>query len=708
MALNSILNTAVSGLYTAQSGMRAVSNNISNVNTPGYVRVDATQTNSVLGGRSAGVEPAALRRAADRFLQAAALSANAGLGQADASARHLDRVQAAFGDPTSDASLFSAMNRAVAAFETAVIDPGSTAARREALAYLDSFLSQLSQVGTEVASVREAAHEQLKSDVATVNDLLRQVVSLNGEIARGQISGDATGSEQRMSGVIDQLSGYMDIRVQQRADGTYEVRTNSGTALAGYTAAEITIETGAGFAPSYGRLMVAMGDGSPKEFEPSLQSGSLKGLIILRDQQLGGIAQSLGAFAGQFAEAVNAVHSLSATIPPIATHAGRDSGLLAGDALNFTGQTGIAVVNGDGTLARRIDIDFTAGTVSVDGAVAGATGGTVGSLTTAINAALGGLGSAGFVDGRLTISATGAGQGIAFSEPATGGSSRGGRSFTNTFGLNELITSGRPTSYATGLSATDAHGFVPGSTFSMRIAGANGELLAGRTMTVPAGTTITDLMAVMNDNVTGFGLYGGFNLSADGTLAWSPDPAYATGTMEMVSDTGPRGTTQQSLGQLFGLSQLAREQRASGLTLNATIKADPRKLGFAQPQMTGAVVGNLVVGMTDSRGAQALGAVVNKRFDFAPVPGGPVTSMRLADYMSTLGGDVATQAAAAETTRANAGALKDEATTRRSNVEGVNLDEELIKLTSYQQAYAASARMMTAVEEMFDALLRAV
>ena len=38
-------------------------------------------------------------------------------------------------------------------------------------------------------------------------------------------------------------------------------------------------------------------------------------------------------------------------------------------------------------------------------------------------------------------------------------------------------------------------------------------------------------------------------------------------------------------------------------------------------------------------------------------------------------------------------------------VEGVNLDQELIQLTTYQQAYNASARMIQAVKDMYDTLL---
>ena len=49
-----------------------------------------------------------------------------------------------------------------------------------------------------------------------------------------------------------------------------------------------------------------------------------------------------------------------------------------------------------------------------------------------------------------------------------------------------------------------------------------------------------------------------------------------------------------------------------------------------------------------------------------------------------------------------------EAATRRQAVEGVNLDEELVNLTTYQQAYNASARMIQATSELLDVLINLV
>ena len=69
MSLNEILSSALSGLGAAQAGLRTVSNNISNVNTPGYARERVSLETGVSSGRTSGVvvgEPVAWRIAISR------------------------------------------------------------------------------------------------------------------------------------------------------------------------------------------------------------------------------------------------------------------------------------------------------------------------------------------------------------------------------------------------------------------------------------------------------------------------------------------------------------------------------------------------------------------------------------------------------------------------------------------------------------------
>ena len=80
----------------------------------------------------------------------------------------------------------------------------------------------------------------------------------------------------------------------------------------------------------------------------------------------------------------------------------------------------------------------------------------------------------------------------------------------------------------------------------------------------------------------------------------------------------------------------------------------------------------------------------------------PARHSRLVSAGATACGGRASSALQRQTA---AEALNTEAKSRRSSYEGVNLDEELVKLTTYQQAFNASARMIQAAKDMYDVLL---
>jgi flagellar hook-associated protein 1 len=712
------MNIATSGLYASQRGIRTVTNNVANVNTQGYVRLDLNQQARTIGNNSSGVEVGTVRRAADRFLQAASLAASSSASGSKERFGYMNSLQSAFGDPTSGSSIFGQLDRALGSFETAVLNPGSITTRRGALSDLQNFLTRLGQLGSEVQSARADADQRIGDQVLRVNSLLVDISKANAQLQHASPSEDLAGAKQRQSTLIDELATIMDIRINERSDGTTEVRTSNGVVLAGYDHASLSFSPAPIGTTTFDRIKIQYGsDPTLREFEPNLQSGSLRGLLDVRDRDLTEIAQGIGELAGGLTDALNAAHNQNTALPPIGVTNGIDTGLMLTDLLGFKGKTTIAMVDANGVLKRRIDIDFDAGTLSVDGGAPSSLGPlpgpTIGSFQTALNTALGTLGSASFSSGKLELVAappvptTAPANGFAFDEPETGGSLRGSKAFAHFFGLNDLVRSGTPPSFATGLNSDDPHGFPAGADMRFALRTANGATVLTRDIAVPSGN-ISDMMDALNDVSTGLGLYGSFSLDPKGQMKWTPAPGQGDIKLDVVNDVGPRGDTTRGFAQMFGISATARETRATSLSINSAIAADPRKLAFARPDLSGVSVGQIGIGLADSRGAQALFDVSQKRLDFNGPTGTTGRLMTLTDFASSLGGDVGTRAAQAESDSEAATAFAAEATTRRSNVEGVNLDEELVKLTSYQQAYSAAARMIRAADEMYQALLNAI
>ncbi len=253
----------------------------------------------------------------------------------------------------------------------------------------------------------------------------------------------------------------MDIRVITGSDGNVSISTSDGMNLVSNTYAQLAYPGGAQNG-SYGNITIQDVNpqtgqliGNPAALDPHLSGGSLKGLIDMRDGVLGGLSQTLGNLAQQTALAFNEQANANAAYPPPASLTGRQTGLLSGDGLNFTGQTTIAVTDPTGKLVSRVDVNFGTGAITVNGVPAGSTGTTIGSFAAALNGALGGNGTASFVNGKLTISANG-GNGVLVQDDATTPSDRGGAGFSQFFGLNDVFQSSMPSILTTGLTASDA------------------------------------------------------------------------------------------------------------------------------------------------------------------------------------------------------------------------------------------------------------
>jgi flagellar hook-associated protein 1 FlgK len=102
--------------------------------------------------------------------------------------------------------------------------------------------------------------------------------------------------------------------------------------------------------------------------------------------------------------------------------------------------------------------------------------------------------------------------------------------------------------------------------------------------------------------------------------------------------------------------------------------------------------------------AQASGAV--NGFDGAG--GVDATTTTFSGYAARIIGEVSTEADLNESRVSYQQELVDSLSLKSDSVRGVNLDEEMSDLILYQQAYSASARVISVIKEMFDALEGAV
>lgn len=706
MGLNGIMSGALSALQANTQALGIVSGNVANINTPGYARRVVTMGTLSANGQLQGVDVQTVQRATDQFINQEVLSASSSSSRYSTQTAAFDQLNGLLGSPGDGTALTSKLSNIYSALGQAALSPTASSSQTAVLNSLQGFATSVSSLSSSLSTMQSQADTQIASSIGTVNGLIKQVYDLNTQIKVATAGGDTSSAllDQR-DVALQSLSQYIDVRTTPQEDGSVTVMTQDGISLVGSTYGQLSYtasKTGGTYQPislqtvnpSGGQLI-----GNAQSLDQHLSSGSIKGLLDMRDGTLADLQNELGALAQGVSQAVNAQHNANSAYPPPTSLDGRNTGLLSTDALNFTGKTTVAVVDSSGNMVQSVALDFDANQYSTDG---GATWTsftpTIGGLTSALNTALGSNGSASFSDGQLSIGATGT-NGIVVQDDATTPSSRGGAGFSQFFGLNDVFELAGPSLLATGLSASDVCNLAADGNISLQVKGPNGDIVKQASTTITAGMTVGQALGALNTALAGAAT---LTLNSDGSVSTQVAAGYPNYQLQVVNDTTARGTTGVSLTKLFGIGSDQLAQQAVGFSVTPDIANDPSRLAFATPDVTSSTV----VGSGDFSGLAALQNLFTSRQNFVQAGDIGAQAVTLNDYAAGFYQDAATRSSAATDNATSQSARLTEAQTRQASTSGVNLDEELTNMMSYQQAYAAGARMLNVVDQLYSTLLQ--
>lgn len=694
MSLNQILSTATSGLNASQAALRSISNNIANVNTPGYAREQVQLESIVAGGVGNGVRVSNVEIITNRFLEAAAYAAHGDASRYQVQQAYLDRLINQFGEPGSETSLAGRVNALTTAAIALTADAGDLVARRAFLDKADSAITEIQRIAAETTNQRAEAESEVASSIDRINILLKRVETLNGSIATARITdGSTAGLAGQRAQALEELGQLVAIDVREQPSGAVEVTTKSGITLVDSRARQLSYTSppavaGLAVYPPIEVVRVnSQGAADPTGEVLTLANsgGRLGGLLDLRDRTLPAVEAEMASLFAGIATTLNAVHNEASAVPAPTALSGRNTGLAASDLAHLTGAAVFAVTDANGMIVARARIDF--------GALGPAA--TIGDVVAAINTGLGGAATATFTGGRLQISASSPQNGVVVAGDPASPAVRGTTRFSAFFGLNDLVSANGLV--APGLSTSDPHGFATGETSAFQLRDASGRVIAAATISPASGGTVGDLLAVLNGSA--IGAYGSFALSAGGAIAFTPGPGQAGARFSLVSDSTNRLGTGVSLGQMFQVPPSASAALA-GAAIRADLVSDSRKLAFASFN-TAAAVGQQALFAADKTGAERLAAALTGDIDFGP---GGVRG--LSGALGNIVGHIGADARRVADNFTDAAARRDDAVTRRNDFSGVNLDEELSQMIVFQNSYAASARLITAAREMYDILLQ--
>ena len=694
MSLSEILGSAVSGLSASQAGIRSISNNISNVGTPGYARERVSLATGVTQGRITGVVVGEPTRIADRFLEETVYLRSGDMGRADVTANYMERLQSFLGAPGAESGVparLDAINAAAIALTSAQSSPQNASGF---VSEVQDAIGALRQLDDDVQVLRGDVESEVGYSVEAINRLLERIHGLNATVAQMKGLGRSTGGaeDQRMT-AIQELSGMMKIAVRQQPDGRINIDAANGAVLLDGKLRQLSYPiAGDGVAqPTYPVISIRFANeaGEPttatgEKIDSAAVGGKLGGLLDLRDRALPEFSDQLGSLFGGLAETLNAVANAGTAFPPPNHLDGRPTGLIGGDRLGFTGEATFAVTDQRGVLLARTTVDFDAlgPLATIDDGIA------------AINAGLGGAATASLQDGRLSIAAANSSDGVMVAQ-ADPPSARAGNGFAHYFGLNDIVRSEAAPLVPPGFVASDAHGFGTGESAQLVLRDASGRMLGQTTMTGTLGPTFGDLVSELNQSP--IAAFGNFAMDDRGRVRFEPTPGNSGTLLSIPSDSTSRYSTGVSFSALAGLTGGATGLGEAGM--RSDILADPGRLPLARLR-TDAAIGEPALGRGDTRGAGEFVEALERSVDF-----GKAGVASLERFSGLLMGRTGTQAAQARDMLADAAARRDDAVNRRDSFSGVNLDEELSQMVVLQNSYAAAARVMTTATKMYDTLL---
>lgn len=308
MAISNILSIAKTALMANQTALRVTSNNISNVNTPGYTRQRVSMNSAVpvLEGYNVfgmGVAIDGIERVYDRFLQSQIRGANTLMGMYDGSYTALNRLEAIFND-AQGMGLESTLNEFFNALNDISTDPQGLAARITLMAKADALTVRMNSIDSRVRSEIATVESTISGTVDDINDLTSRIAMLNQKIASMEVYGDANDLRDQRELLILGLSERIDIFVIEDETGHSNIMTTGGVSL--LIGLNQTVLSTQSNLDNSGTSDILAGQ---VNITSNIVGGRLRGLLDTRDNNLLKSLDKIDMLAASLTKELNVLHN---------------------------------------------------------------------------------------------------------------------------------------------------------------------------------------------------------------------------------------------------------------------------------------------------------------------------------------------------------------------------------------------------------------
>lgn len=256
-----------------------------------------------------------------------------------------------------------------------------------------------------------------------------------------------------------------------------------------------------------------------------------------------------------------------------------------------------------------------------------------------------------------------------------------------------------------GADLTAELGLQAGSTFNISVVNADGDMVtttlgagggAGAINLGPGPITYADIANAINTNPDiGGTVTASVIVDADGFPQLNIQET--SGNYVLLADeTG-------NMLSAVGMNNFFTGRDASTIAIREDILSTPELVASARMRESD---GGL--SLFDNRNAIALSEFANTDISFAAAGGIGATTTTITGYFNDINGSLAIKLDNANDRQEFVQKVYNDISERIANTSGVNMDEELANMMLFQNAFQASARIITTIDELYDSLLAMV
>ena len=304
-SLSGALNSAMSALKAAQAGLSVASNNIANVNTPGYSRQRIMLQEAPTIGDTisvgTGVQILGTEAIRDQLIEKRIWNETSGKSESDLTQQSLSDIENLFNE-SGNTGLLPLISNFYNSFQKLSTNPSSPELRQQVISSATALTQSINSRANALRDSKTAVDRSISQDVSKANILIGQIAEVSRQIHEAEATEPANDLRDQRTSLIKQLSEVMSVK-ELESNGTYQLTTGNGRPLViGGTAMPLQVGT------SGGLTTVLAGS---HDITSEISGGTLAARVALRDQTIPKYEQSLDQMAFDLATQVNQLHSVS-------------------------------------------------------------------------------------------------------------------------------------------------------------------------------------------------------------------------------------------------------------------------------------------------------------------------------------------------------------------------------------------------------------